>query len=66
MSMPHEDILYMSYLGPKRHIHLSMDKRAGQFAAFDALSGFGRAISDTADRVSLEADRAYVPDEDQL
>lgn len=66
MNRDREEMLNMGYEGPRHHGHLGSDKRAAQFSAFEALSGYEEAIEDTGLRVGREACKDYVFDGDTI
>ena len=43
-----EDIINLPHHVSRRHPHMPMSERAGQFAAFAALTGYGDAIDERA------------------
>ena len=44
----YEDIINLPHYEPKYHSRMSIDKRAGQFAPFAALTGYDEEIEETA------------------
>ena len=48
MSGKYDDILHLEHPTSKKHPRMSMNSRAGQFAPFSALVGFGDAIDETS------------------
>lgn len=44
----YEDIINLPHYEPKYHPRMSIDKRAGQFAPFAALTGYDEEIEETA------------------
>lgn len=63
----YDDILNLPYPIPTRHPRMPMADRAAQFQPFQALSGYGSAIRETArvtgERVELTEDEKGVLDE---
>ena len=53
------DIIDLPHPVSKRHIPMSMEKRAAQFAPFAALTGFENAISNTVDQTMEQMDMGY-------
>lgn len=60
--MKYDDILNTKYPFSKRHKRMSLYNRAGQFAAFAALTGYDEVIDETArlteDEILLNEDQA--------
>lgn len=52
----YEDILYLPHPTSKKHPRMSRLSRAAQFAPFAALTGYEKAIKDTAREVELKAE----------
>lgn len=53
------DIIDLLHPVSKRHMPMSMEKRAAQFAPFAALTGFENAISNTVDQTMEQMDMGY-------
>ena len=43
----YSDIINYKYLGPKKHVHMSLYNRASQFQPFAALTGYDEAIKNS-------------------
>jgi len=52
----YEDILYLPHPTSKKRPRMSMMNRAAQFAPFSALTGYDKAIKDTAREMELKAE----------
>lgn len=44
----YDDIIHLPYPRPSKHKPMSMENRAAQFAPFAALTGYDKAIEETA------------------
>ncbi|MCR4805898.1 MAG: hypothetical protein K5981_09685 [Clostridia bacterium] len=53
----YSDIIDLPHPVSKKHKPMSMDKRAGQFAPFAALTGFGAAVVKAGSAFEEESDR---------
>ena len=53
----YSDIIDLPHHVSKKHKPMSMDKRAGQFAPFAALTGFGAAVVKAGEEFEVEAER---------
>ena len=60
---PYEDIVDLPHHVSAKHPQMEMIKRAAQFAPFAALTGYGEAISHTAEAVLREQTREYEGEE---
>ena len=52
----YEDILYLPHPTSKKRTRMSRLSRAAQFAPFSALTGYDKAIKDTAREVELKTE----------
>ena len=50
MKTPYDDIIHLPHPVPRNHPQMPLRDRAAQFAPFAALTGFGAAIQETADK----------------
>ena len=50
MKTPYDDIIHLPHPVSRNHPPMPMRDRAAQFAPFAALTGFGAAIQETADK----------------
>ena len=53
----YEDIIDLPHHVSKHHPPMPMINRAAQFAPFAALTGYDRAIEDTAEETRIEAEK---------
>lgn len=62
----YDDIIHLPHYVSKKYPQMSMSNRAAQFAAFQALSGYGNAIKETArlteNKRELDADAIEILD----
>ncbi len=59
MKAKYEEILYLE-MPKSKHPRMSLSARAGQFSAFNALSGHEEAIENTAHKHDENMDYTYV------
>lgn len=59
----YDDIIHLPHHQSKKRPQMSMHNRAAQFSAFQAISGYGEMVQDTADILLL--DQRAILDEDR-
>ena len=60
--MKYDEIINHSHYEPKQHPRMPREMRAGQFAPYAALAGFGNVIYDTAKKAELKSRRVIITD----
>ena len=58
----YDDIIMLEHPTSKKHSHLTMDKRAAQFAPFAALTGYGEAVEEV-DEIMLRENELGISQE---